>query len=102
MYDITASMGGLLGFGLGFSAISAIEICFFMCCSRCFRKKRNTSKPIWTPQTKKYINKKNMHHQFRRMYITPLEVCWLLTLESACRPINFLFYIGWNRDKNYF
>lgn len=36
-------MGGLLGFGLGFSAISAVELCYFLCCRWCFRRKRKVS-----------------------------------------------------------
>lgn len=33
-------MGGLLGFGLGFSIISGVELLYFFCCRMCFRKKR--------------------------------------------------------------
>ena len=38
-----ASIGGILGLGLGVSMISAIELCYFLCCGWCFRKRRRMS-----------------------------------------------------------
>ncbi|XP_046446200.1 pickpocket protein 28-like isoform X3 [Daphnia pulex] len=41
--ELIASIGGILGLGLGFSMISAIELCYFLCCGWCFRKRRRMS-----------------------------------------------------------
>ncbi len=38
-----ASMGGLLGLGVGFSVISAVEVIYFLCCRCLFRNRRRAS-----------------------------------------------------------
>ncbi|XP_057371714.1 pickpocket protein 28-like isoform X2 [Daphnia carinata] len=44
--ELLASVGGILGLCLGFSIISAIELCYFLCCDWCFRQKRSMPKTI--------------------------------------------------------
>lgn len=51
-------MGGLLGLGMGFSVISAVELIYFICIRCCFRK-RNYLDPFTT------------EHQLKKIQIKP-------------------------------
>ena len=71
----SASMGGLLGFGLGFSAISAVELCYFLCCHWFCRKKRKVSESVhrWTLGNDEFPPMTKGRHRRKNVRVTPLN-----------------------------
>jgi hypothetical protein len=104
-----ASIGGILGLGLGFSMISAIELCYFVCCSWCFRKRRRMSESTdnnWALEKAKFPGKHERLEQSGIKPISPVTVKFNPIKAKSKYSLNIHFvlvqYAGYpGTEKNF-
>jgi hypothetical protein len=103
-----ASIGGILGLGLGFSIISAIELCYFVCCSWCFRKRRRMSESTdnnWALENAKFPGKHKRLEQSGKKPTSPVTVKFNPIIAKYSLNIHFILiqYAGYpgGTEKNF-
>lgn len=93
-----ASIGGILGLGLGFSMISAIELCYFLCCGWCSRKRRRMSEStdnLVLLGDVQFPIKHKRSHQPKKIHDIPAKVNSVLKYEFLSIRIHLIYFYNW-------